>query len=50
MTPMPPARAIAMAISDSVTVSIAAEANGTFSGIFRVKSERVSTSRGITSE
>jgi hypothetical protein len=28
-TPMPPARAIAMAISDSVTVSIAAETNGT---------------------
>ena len=36
-TPMPPSRAIAMAIADSVTVSIAAETMGTFSGIFLLK-------------
>jgi hypothetical protein len=50
ITPIPPARAIAIAISDSVTVSIAAEANGTLSGIFRVNLDFVSTSRGMTSE
>src|SRR4029079_8290523 len=50
MTPMPPARAIAIAISDSVTVSIAAEANGTLRAIPRVKREEVFTSLGWTSE
>ena len=50
MTPIPPARAIAIAISDSVTVSIAAEANGTLSVIPRVNSETVFTSFGWTSE
>ena len=35
-TPMPPARAIAMAIRDSVTVSIAELTNGTLSRIFLV--------------
>ena len=35
-TPMPPARAIAIAISDSVTVSIAAETSGMLSSIPRV--------------
>ena len=37
ITPIPPARAIAIAISDSVTVSIAAETSGTLSVILRVK-------------
>ena len=49
-TPIPPARAIAMAISDSVTVSMAAETSGTFRGIVRVKREAVRTSRGWTVE
>src|SRR6202158_1514984 len=50
MTPIPPARAIAIAISDSVTVSIAADAKGTLSVIPRVNSEVVLTSFGCTSE
>src|SRR2546423_6862594 len=50
MTPIPPALAIAIAISDSVTVSIAAEENGTLSGIPRVKKELVLTSLGWTRE
>src|SRR6266550_2177436 len=50
MTPIPPALAIAIAISDSVTVSIAADENGTLSGIPRVKNEPVLTSFGCTSE
>ena len=49
-TPIPPARAMAIAISDSVTVSIAAETSGTFSLISRVKREAVLTSRGCTNE
>ncbi len=49
-TPMPPARAIAIAISDSVTVSIAAETSGTFSAMPRVNRVAVSTSRGCVSE
>ena len=36
-TPIPPLRAMAMAISDSVTVSIAAEIAGTFMVISRVR-------------
>ena len=36
-TPMPPARAMAIAISDSVTVSIAAETSGIRSSIPREK-------------
>ena len=40
MTPMPPCCAIAMASRDSVTVSIAALAIGTFSRMWRVKAER----------
>jgi len=43
---MPPALAIAIAMSDSVTVSIAADENGTLSGIPRVNSELVLTSLG----
>src|SRR3954463_5183421 len=50
MTPIPPARAIAIAISDSVTVSMAAEENGTLSEMPRVKRELVLTSLGCTSE
>ena len=46
MTPMPPALAIAIAMSDSVTVSIAAEENGTPSVIPRVNTEVVLTSLG----
>ena len=46
ITPIPPARAIAIAISDSVTVSIAAETRGMLSGIPRVKREPVATSFG----
>jgi hypothetical protein len=46
MTPIPPALAIAIAISDSVTVSIAAEENGTPRVIPRVNSEVVVTSLG----
>ena len=38
---MPPARAIAIAISDSVTVSIAAETSGTFSSMPRVNRDSV---------
>ena len=50
MTPIPPARAIAIAISDSVTVSIAAEAKGTLSVMPRVKRDEVLTSFGCTVE
>ncbi len=49
-TPIPPARAIAIAISDSVTVSMAAETSGMLSGMVRVKREWVLTSRGWTVE
>ena len=49
ITPTPPSRAIATAMSASVTVSIAAETSGMLSGIWRVKRLRTSTSRGCTS-
>ena len=48
-TPMPPLRAMAMAMSDSVTVSIAAEIAGTFIVMLRVRWVVVSTSDGMTS-
>ena len=48
-TPMPPLRAIAMAMSASVTVSIAADSTGTFIVMLRVRWVEVSTSDGITS-
>jgi hypothetical protein len=48
ITPIPPERAIAIAISDSVTVSIAAATNGMLRTIPRVNRERMSTSRGCT--
>ena len=50
MIPIPPALAIAIAIADSVTVSIADETNGTASEILRVNHVEVSTSDGTTSE
>ncbi len=50
MTPMPPSRAMAIAMSASVTVSIAAETNGTLSGMARVRRVETSTWRGCTVE
>ena len=47
--PMPPWRAMAIAIRDSVTVSMAALASGTFKEISLVRRVPVSTSEGITS-
>ena len=49
-TPIPPARAIAIAISDSVTVSMAAEMSGMFSSMRRVNHDLVETSLGCVSE
>ncbi len=46
---MPPWRAIAIAIRDSVTVSIAALARGSLRVISLVSREEVSASEGITS-
>ena len=46
---MPPWRAIAIAIRDSVTVSIALETSGMRSVILRVSRVAVSTSLGMTS-
>ena len=46
---MPPWRAIAIAIRDSVTVSIALETSGVRSVISRVSRVLVSTSLGMTS-
>src|SRR5881396_758141 len=50
ITPMPPSRAMAIAISDSVTVSIAADTSGMLRAMPRVKRERTSTLRGCTLE
>jgi len=49
-TPMPPERAIAMAMSASVTVSMAAETSGMFRGMERVRRLLVETSLGWTAE
>ncbi|SHQ37220.1 Uncharacterised protein [Mycobacteroides abscessus subsp. abscessus] len=49
-TPMPPARAIAMAIRASVTVSIAELTSGTFSLIRLVSCDEVSAPAGSTSD
>ena len=49
-TPMPPWRAMAMAMRPSVTVSIAAEAIGTFNLMLRENWVAVSTAEGMTSE
>jgi hypothetical protein len=46
--PSPPSRANAMASDASVTVSIAADNNGTFSVMSFVKRVLMSTSRGST--
>ena len=50
ITPIPPCRAIAMAIALPVTVSIAAEITGVLSMILREKGLPKVTSRGKTSE
>ena len=50
MTPMPPWRAMAIASSASVTVSMAAETIGVLMGTLREKREATDTSRGRTSE
>ena len=50
MMPMPPSRAIWMAMADSVTVSMAAETNGIFSVIPRVSWDETSVSLGCTTE
>ena len=47
--PMPPWRAIAMAMRSSVTVSIAEESSGAFTEMRFVSWEDVSASLGITS-
>ena len=49
MTPMPPSRATAMAISASVTVSMAADRKGICSLIVAVRLVEVSMSLGVTS-
>ena len=48
--PIPPAFAIAIAMVDSVTVSIAEETTGTLREIFRVRRVFVTTSLGTTSD
>ena len=50
MTPMPPACAMAIAISASVTVSMAEATIGMLSAISRVMRVRMSTSDGSTSD
>ena len=49
MMPMPPSRAIVIAVRASVTESIAAERSGTLSSMLRERRDRTSTSRGRTS-
>jgi hypothetical protein len=50
MIPTPPALAMAIAIADSVTVSIADETSGTAREILRVNQVEVLTSDGTTSD
>src|SRR5216117_1689825 len=50
ITPIPPSRAMAIAISASVTVSMAAATSGMLRGMPRVKRERTSTLRGCIVE
>ena len=50
ITPIPPACAMAMAMSLSDTVSIAADISGMFSGIELVRRVEVSTSAGRTAD
>jgi hypothetical protein len=47
--PMPPLRAIAMAMRDSVTLSMAADSRGDATRMRRVRRELVSASLGMTS-
>ncbi len=49
-TPMPPDRAMAMAMSASVTVSMAADISGMLRWMVRVNLVSVDTSRGCTRE
>jgi hypothetical protein len=49
-TPMPPSRAIAIAIRASVTVSIAAESTGMVKPMFRVRRVLVLTRLGTMSD
>ncbi len=49
-TPTPPRRAIAMAMRDSVTLSIAAESSGMLTRTLREMRDEVSTALGRTSE
>ena len=50
MTPSPPSRAMVMAVSASVTVSIADDTSGICSEMRSVSRVRTSTSRGNTSD
>ena len=50
ITPMPPWRAMAIAMRDSVTLSIAAETSGTASVMSAAKVAAVSTVSGSVSE
>src|SRR3954454_17767108 len=47
--PMPPRRAMAIAIRESVTVSMALDMSGMATDSYRVRPELVSTSHGMTS-
>ncbi len=47
--PIPPCRAMAMAMRPSVTVSIAAESSGAWTRMRRESRELVSASEGMTS-
>ena len=49
MKPMPPSRAMRIAVAASVTVSIADDTSGMRSGIAGVSRVLTSTSRGMTS-
>lgn len=49
-TPTPPCRAMAIAMRDSVTLSIAAESSGMFTRTLREMRDEVSTALGSTSE
>ena len=50
MTPMPPMRAMEMAMADSVTVSMAAESSGMRRGMSGVSQVDTSIMSGVTSE
>lgn len=50
MMPMPPMRAMLMAMADSVTVSMAAESRGMRNSMEGVSQVEMSTASGVTSE